>query len=51
MKINFFLIELMDEELKEIVKKNYNKVEVNRSYKLLRLKFFDNIKRKKKKGK
>ena len=39
----------MDEELKEIIKKNYNKVEVNSSNKLLRLKFFDNIKKKKKK--
>ena len=39
----------MDEELKEIIKKNYNKVEVNSSNKLLRLKLFDNIKKKKKK--
>ena len=41
----------MDEELKKIIKANYNKVEVDSSYNLFRLKYLDNIKKKKKKKK
>ena len=37
----------MDEESKEIIKKNYNKKEVASSYLLFRLKYFDKIKKKK----
>jgi hypothetical protein len=41
----------MDEELKEIIKVNYNKAEDDISYNFLRFKYFDNIKKKKKKEK